>query len=982
MKKRNSFIGCLAMVLLLGGGVALAETFYWVPDGNTWGSFSDPSNWLIGGADGTNPENSIPGGNDTLADQRHMRFDLGGETYSVGAWKTTADWNPWNLSMTNGCLQFNGEVSLHSGQIHIYDETELKFTSSSSLTLGNNDAGCRYVTIHDGGKLTIEMAYFNMYNGTFTVEEGGIAEFKNTSFRSTGSQGDQSGENQFINRGTLSFYNDLILNNSDWGPNIEFIQESGVLTLGGFIRNQASKASFDATFSGGIIKAVAPIGFENVTAVIPENANLTFNLVESVDLGLDIFTEIAETAKFTACGDGYILVTIDRFPQIRLDGGGVALVSQGATYDLSNVLAEGSTLGRIRIDSLVTLTGTIPENLTFSVKLDAVAPGVPFVTCENTAVLEKIKSDIEKSLPHDTIIEINGSSLSTKVQSTSVFNQTTITDLSNKDGWMCGEVPTDKDVYIQGEGVKAIITGEIPSFKSITVMDGAELIVNMGEGNICVLPPIAMIYKSSFTIQSGNVTLENGFTATAVEETVIPQVTISAGAKLSVNDSAHLSNINLMLSGTLEHLNSGNLVLGSAPAGQTGYFGLTAEGATFVLNGTGSKILQIACPIEGGRVIVPNAMTVKNSSFSCPTEKRYFGIHLGVNNPIDSPIALNFENTSIATSSEDPSLGSSLQIEEECKVGGAAVLTLGTGCKWQTHWGNSGSTKGGFTLENRGQLVITDGAFLKHHHNKDPNTLNPDEDGFPSVVVSNGGILQTGRCDGNGKGVYKIENGIIRVVYRFGFETYRDTILFKGAKAIEVPEGATATICGVVNRWREHDKYLTNSVPFVGGGNVIITNAHPEKAFCFYQNSPNSTLTGSLTVADVDKTKFIFLDGANWAGTVHSRNVELDHVGTSTSTNAFDALHLDGDFQMAVTADGVSDFLAMGAGGFSGDGRLVFPADADYDAFGKLVFGSALAAEMPLPRVKAPGRKATLEECKDGTFDMVLKGDGFKLIVR
>ncbi len=1030
MKRKTPFIIWLAAVLTLGGGMLQATDYYWALPPEVWGDFDDVKNWRVGSESGEVPQNP-PGENDVLksagvldangGNQVYTNYcmNLGGVERFLNRWSPHDVWRRGGLSITNGTLAFVNGSTIEGRNIDIYKDATLKYTAGT-LKLADGDGAAVVVRVHDGGSYILENEVdLEAYRHNIEVAEGGYVSLGMRSLKLIGAYWN-SDSTYTLNGGEFVWPVGVSLTGSDGDTSRKFdlVQNAGTMTLGGTIDKGTTVATTRYMMNGGVLHATADSTIALGTQTIASDASVEINVDENCIFDVRPFT-IGENARIRKTGSGTIAVSTTLPNGLSIEAGGIALVEENAPYDLSSMeLPQNGCFVRVGVVP-VTIRGEVSENLTFVADLNSVAVDVPFVTCEDTTVLEKIKNDLNQNLPKGRIVSVSGSSLIVEVQSSYVFNSRTVDDLNKAEGWVCQVVPTGEDVYIQGEGVRAVITGAFPSFDSITIMDGAELVVNVGEGNACALPKIVMTYASALTIESGNVTFANGFSAQAIDLNFIPQLTVVSGAKLSVDDDDQLSNINLTLSGTLEHLNGGNLILGTAAAGQTGYFGLTADGATFILQGVGSKIIKIACPDEGGKVFVPQEMTVQNSSFSCPADSRYFGIHLGVNNPTDNPVALAFENTSVGTTGDwVDTIGTSLQIEEECKIGGAAVLTLGAGCKWQTHGGIvdwSTYSKGGFIIEDRGQLCIKDGAFFKHHHNATPNTLNPDEDGFPSVVVSNGGILQMGRCGGNGKGVYQINNGVVRFQYHQGFENYKDTSLFQGAKAIEVPEGSTATLCGVVNLWRWHAKSLTNNVPFIGEGNVVITNdvshvqATKRKEFLFCQAATNSTLTGTLTVANDVKASVMFLDGANWAGAVVcSGNVNPDHYDVALGyknagddgydgnartylifspvgrcvTNAYEKLVLNADWPMAVTEEGFSDFLAMGAGGFSGSGRLVFPEDANYAAFEKLVFGSAPSAEMPLPRVKAPGRKVALKAREDGTYDLVLAGAGFSVILR
>ena len=71
----RSFLG--AALVGMSALVSLGETYYW--QGDDWGLYSDPANWLIGGPDGT-AATTCPGETDTLGKLpwKNMLFDLVG----------------------------------------------------------------------------------------------------------------------------------------------------------------------------------------------------------------------------------------------------------------------------------------------------------------------------------------------------------------------------------------------------------------------------------------------------------------------------------------------------------------------------------------------------------------------------------------------------------------------------------------------------------------------------------------------------------------------------------------------------------------------------------------------------------------------------------------------------------------------------------------------------------------------------------------
>ncbi len=1001
MKQKKLFIGLLFAVLVLGGGGILhAEIFYWVPGNETWGSFRDPANWKVESEDG-GTATVWPKASDEVKDivakvgdgyesPSTVLFDLGGEINDVGTWSRYTDWSVCDLGISNGTFRILSNYATRRGETHIYKDGIFALGPNCKFIPGIGGGGVGDVYVHDGGTFLceggkLELRFFNLF-----VKEGGRAEIKQFSEFKT----DNGNANKIENEGSLEFPDGMTLHHTPWGATVTIVQKSGTLLLGGPLVNQSKNDHFRTKFYGGTVKVTAPIGFDYVSVEIPnENTTLTLDVAEGVTVDLQPFFNASESVQFIVKGDGFVCATADDFSQFSLAGGGVALTTPNGTYDFTNVLAAESEGAVVRLDVSVIIAGTVSEKITFKADLSSHAFGAPIVTCEDVATLEKIKTDLAAFAPVGSAVAVIGNQLMLVVDSQYVFDGSS--DITSPTAWKGGEVPVGQEVFIKGEGVKAVVSDTLPEFASITVTDGAEFSIEVDSADTVALPPIVLSDTAKLTVKSGTATLLQGFSSKVTAET-IPALTIDTDAKLQINQATQIKNVNLAVAGTLEQTEPGHLVLGSANTGETTHFGLTVDNGTFLLaggNGGNTSDLKIASPEAGGTVVVPREISITGMLLSSTTGDN--GLQIGINNPESEKFTVLFEKTYFIDSGymsgrfDSAILRRNGPMRSLFQLGGGATLVLGSGCIFENQYNTNGKDVG-FLITDIAQLKIENGGvYNQYAHGKMWNhgtELNPSQEDHVCLVVGEGGTFLHGTMPGNNKGVVKIDNGLVKMPYGDAFEG-PNTKPFRGARAILVPEGSTATFEGTGITWRNNDKILTWAVPFIGGGTVRVTYAlfeNAAKKFYISLTSANNNLTGDLVVEDVPEAdmKVVFCNGANWAGTVHSRNVELDHVGTSTSTNAFGALHLDGDFQMAVTADGVSDFLAMGAGGFAGDGRLVFPENLDYDKFGKFVFGSAPSAETPLPVVKAAGRKAALKEREDGLFDLVLQRNSFVIIVR
>ncbi len=975
--------------LALGTSSALATTYYWVPDANTWGEFADPANWLIDNAEGAAAE-TYPGTDDTLAPKRTMRLDLGGATHEVGYWNNLADWNRWNLYVTNGTLRITKQSQIHQGTIDIMDGGALVFGPSAQFVPALYDGGMRTIDVHAGGSFVTEGGELNMYKMGLTIDADATASLTSSKFVC----GYGTYQTSFIvNRGRLALPGGLFLaSDSSSHGTLNLAQEAGELTLGGSLGTE-SETVYNVTFSGGTVKVTEDVGITASSAVIPSTANLTIDVAEDKVFSLSPFT-IESGALITKTGSGYLGLGTDVPTGLTLQEGGVALMQMG-DYDLTSLTASASG-ATIRFDAVVTLTGTVDANVTFTVDFAKMSKDVVFVTCADAELRARIRTDLAAQAPAGTEVVENGDGLMLVAEIGYKFNTTTVTDLNDPTGWSGGVVPPEgAEVYVTGYGVVGVLTADTPAFGAISVSQGAELKVALGAEESVELPQIILSGRGGIVIESGTAVMSGGLSSVATEDE-IPSFTVAEGAKVSLTSAVALKNIDLTMNGTLEQTDAGHLNLGTASAGETTYFKFNSTGGRFILTGTGDAYedyftthLRFACPEKGGTVVVPDTMRASRLQLTVNGGEK--AIDLALNNPTTEPVILVFTDTYFICAQHEPSrFNSELlvtandRIDAPCTIGGGGQFVIGSGSIFEPDW-NINWRYGGFTMQDEGQLIIEAGGVYNQFHTSQGTRLNPSTDGFASVVVCGGGVYQMGKCYGNGNGVYRLEDGAtVRFVYPFGWENYNRTP-FEGAQAVQIPEDATVTLCGYVNQWREHDKVVTNSVPFVGYGNVVISNAAPDHVFTFVQAATDSTLTGSIEVAEgAENASVVFLDGANWNGVVHSRNVSVDHAAGVPTTNAFGGLVLDDDWPIYVSADGTCDQLNLSQDGFSGTGKFVFtPLEGEGlpENLNGLVFGSVPLEWSVVPSVSAKGYRGSLKMFEDG-LKMRLVQAGFTIIVR
>lgn len=580
------------------------------------------------------------------------------------------------------------------------------------------------------------------------------------------------------------------------------------------------------------------------------------------------------------------------------------------------------------------------------------------------------------------------------------FDSTTTTDINDHTGWACGYVPVGESVSITGHNVRVILdaTNCIPAFQSITVRDGATLTV--AETNS--LPAIELRPGASLVVDGATAVLTTLSTIAPGEGESPPGISILNGGTAVVPGGMGFKNISLrMEGGTLVNDGSGPLYLGTAIANESTVFGLSAVGSTIATRS--NTALYFMSPASGGTVAPLDDLALTN----CVVDTGLGRIYFGQNNPTNTPFTVRFHGTDLAIVPADG--------ESAITFAGAGTVALDGGARFYrpSPWnGQNGAFEPTFT--GRGRLTITGTNTnspadfrLPFAGNGDSAIVSkPDEDGFATIEFTNTRAwiwrpTSNHNSKSNGKAVWKVAD----TSFAFGMLYWwgQQQVPFLGLKAVEIANGSSLTLerRKLGNPWDFGDTSVGGGsedasggytirladVPFTGGGSVIVTNTY-NRNFHVLVSCDDNTATGTIAAYDTSaayagKTKVLFNDGANWAGTVVASDAialvknASDNLNNAFSdsgapaTVSFGGVRFDGNLSLRLWADGSADQVNFGTLGFSGPGGIAFALpDGTVPRQGKWVVGTK-PKDVACPPAASRSWKITAKAIDENTDQLI-----------
>ncbi len=556
------------------------------------------------------------------------------------------------------------------------------------------------------------------------------------------------------------------------------------------------------------------------------------------------------------------------------------------------------------------------------------------------------------------------------------FNSTTTTDINNPTGWTCGYVPVGESVAITGRNVRVILdaTNCIPAFTSISVRDGATLMVT--ETND--LPAIDLRSGASLVVDGATAVLSAFSTVAPGEGESVAGFSILNGGTALVPGGTSFKNIYLrMEGGSLVNDGSGPLYLGTALANESAIFGLVATNSTIATRN--HTALYFMTPAAGGAVTPIGDLALTNSVVNTGTG----AIHFGVNNPTNIPFTVRFHGTDLAIGIDMVTDNSSAMT-----FAGAATVALSGGAHFyhcspysgqKGHFSPTFLQRGRMTLEGTGDSLPADFRYPFLGNGNSAIVSTPDEDGFVTqeFIGTRASIwtpVPNANNSSNGKAVWKIADSSF--AYGMLAWWWQTQLPFHGLKAVEIADGTALTLVRrkLGSPWSDYGDTQIGSgdaaedasgsytlrlanVPFTGGGSVIVTNTY-NRDFHVLVSCGGNTATGTIAAYDTSatyagKTKVLFNDGANWAGTVVASDGIAFVKNSAASLNdyfsdsgdpvtvSFGGVRFDGDLTLRLWANGTADQVNFGNLGFSGPGGIAFAfQDGDEPNRGKWVVGT------------------------------------------
>ena len=979
----------------------VATTYYWQKSDNEWGTWDYASNWRIGAEDG-DAASGPPGQDDYIYGEKNgfrRNYDLDDGDWTIAGWETTGDWNRHYVAFRNGTIRLTGDkcvthsdpVTLESGSNLVWEKGSLYYASR-----GHGAEDQWYV--RSGASLAM-YGTFLMWNVRINVDEGAdmvLAPEK------IGFSGASWYPGTIANNGTLKIPHGLsfeyvIDHEKDMDGPVDkgmftLKQQGGVLEIGGPVSKNSCEGTYTVNISGGAIHATGDVSLDVSNTIFSGDATIDVDDGATLDAGDSSYDGAIALVK-TGAG---ALVLHDVPDSLTVQSGAVSFRGATATQMSRLALAAGTVfetpLPNLRIDSIPAFAGTLAITkpglyvrtaasaaARVTVDLSGFTPGSVVATTPDSALRAKIKTAAEAAAAENGMsIALDGQSVVVAITAgTPVFESTTVRDMANAAGWSTGSVPpAGADVLVKGGGVMAEYTPETPQFGSISVLDGAKLVlrrlsgatsIDFGQNSgLVVGTGIEIEFASAPAV--GSLALEPGsrivvadgcsftmpatFAATATGIADLPEIDVGDGAVLSVPGGFKFRNVKLDLRGSVEASSDGPLTFGYAAAGETAWFGMYASNATIRARNNVSKRggsnLRFFCPEDGGRV-VPAAKTEFHGTTFARTGND--GFDFGVLNPEEIDVEIELAD-------------SSFDSDFDLAISGGVRLVArdGTAIRKRTYSIQNDSSN--VTVSGRGVLDLEDGSFFMFQISGNGNgqngclKLKPSQDGYESLVIGDGARASyftlskaAADLDGN-RGTIVLGNGAFEVATPTWYGLWRHCRAFEGSREVRIEDGKTflyrrASISQEGDSQSgDNHAYVFDLADFTGTGDLRFCNVYSGKTLDVTISNAMTRAGGTVSAeADHDNcaTRLRFFDGSAWGGTVEWNDESTFLAGPEVETAdperkipgpaevAFGGLHLATDISICVWEDGRSDLVNVGAGGITGGGKIKLALQDDFE---------------------------------------------------
>lgn len=909
MKLRKS-IG-LAAAFLLSGEAVWAAGYEWNVASEVWGDFGAVESWLCDGAAAT----AVPGEGDWLmagSAGLRMYMDLGGVERRLSNWTSNVDWADRRaIRVRNGVLSFVGGTSnTHGDRFEIENGAAIQFISGATFVPALSDGAEFGLWVGSGGRFTVdETSTLSMYKLNMTVEAGGEATvagpIKVCDF--TGQ------ENRIVNAGgTLSFPNGLAITGNPGAASTLTVrnQDGGTLVLGGPVSFETSTIPSTLAMDGGTVEVTGNVTFGFTTTTMA--GDVLLNVADGASISLAGVT-MEEGARVTKTGEGILYLDAVGTNCLAAVSGGIGVAGHGCTLDVSDPMYAGVT--KIVLGDYGTTMETMPSasTVTFAQQISTIEAGVPILTTSNPALLEKVAQDLatDDLAARGVTVIVSGDSV--VFSPVYVFNSTTITDLTNPDGWQCGYVPVGEEAFISGAGVKAsVIMDNIPAFASLTVSDGAEMEINSS----ITLPELTLTSNGRLSVGAGGftVTIADPLHCVARDAEAVPSLAVAEGSTLIVPSGFCVSNVWLELNGTLstpENV-SGPITIGYAASGATTYLGLTAGPRavvrTYGSGGYNDSMLRLVRPAENGCVLPLGELVIGATQFFVPDS--WDGVQIGVNNPTNVPVSLVLD-------------GGEINYRGPSTLAGGVTLTLRNGASFNK-WATS-SAWVYLTIEGAASLRVESGGWVRTTGDYYENHFRSAAE--PALTAEAGATLFPFRWNlDTGSSILLNGADLVMTSTERTFQNAGFSDLFYGNGFAELGAG-TETVLRQQSSWLS-DKAYNRISCLSGAGDFAVTNEISELYTLIVCG--NNPCTGTIRSCG-ESARLAFDNGTVWGGLVVADGSTFLTNTTAEAeagpvTNSWGGVALTGPLTIRYWAEGLAgeepygDILNLGASGARNDG--------------------------------------------------------------
>ena len=385
------------MLMLFAAATSVAfagDAFYWwqtpqKTSGYTQATFDygDPANWSLSPDEYVNPDDRIPGEDDTICTDKHPDlghpyyyyyggFDLGGETRTIGGYSATQGaYHCTRIDLTNGTFVVKNpsRVNNQARAYYVMDKATLVYPETSVECAVAGGALLEMWDIAAGGRgemyAKVAVCGTSWDYVAYLVHEGGTMVFAPKGLNTTSSNYGTYGV-VFENQGTMLIPDGINWDGASWNnesvvekDRMRFRQTSGRMLLGGDVRktgrNHTLPGELTFELAGGTLEVSNSVTFytsedakiqyddphanwgDQVFAEMPANASATVDVQADSSIDMSPFTYGAN-AMLVKDGPGKMMLGANRPSSLTVKAG--VLAFKGALTDLSDIVFEDGAI--------------------------------------------------------------------------------------------------------------------------------------------------------------------------------------------------------------------------------------------------------------------------------------------------------------------------------------------------------------------------------------------------------------------------------------------------------------------------------------------------------------------------------------------------------------------------------------------------------------------------------------------------------------